>query len=354
VAGLALMVSQMQKETMIRESHQADVEGEELKIQSIELVNSRNEWNVTLANETNSRGNWSSLKFGLLNLNTKDSQVTGIGVRPGSSGIMRYAWNYTSGNEIYNLSHRLTIPATKSEVVELNLVANFSSVVPPDPLYIHTDDPVTIRVITSLQKVFETTFRPPIAAMRTKIESEDLFTGAQRSILILDGSDSTDDGTVMKWNWTVLDGSNTLPEPGTWDDVVNIDASYYEGKIVRVEPSSSGPFQIGLTVTDDTGMTGTSRMVTIPRSGDFSPAVAMVVNRTMFPDIKVSVFDIGGHPVSGSVVNFLRMNDPFGNLTLSNWSAATDSHGTVLTTWLDGMGTIRVISGKLSPVDLPV
>jgi len=357
VTGLALMVSQLQKDTMIRESHKADVEGEGLKIQGIELVNSRNEWNLTATNITDSEGNWSTLRFTIVNLNTKDSAVTGIGVKPGNSEAVRFVYNYTSAGTSYDLTRFLTIPAAKGADVEISLVANFSPSQPvfpvKGPLYLHEDDSVTIRVITYLQNVFEATFRPPVPAIKTRIESEDL-TVAQRSVLVLDGSDSTDDGNVVAWNWTIFDGSNTIPQPGTWDDTTHLTTNYSEGKVTRLTLSDPGPFRIVLKVTDDTRMTGTSGPVIIPRNPGFNPPMALFVNRTLFPDITVTVRDIGGNPVTGSVVSFIKVTDTFGNLTLTNWSAMTDNNGNVLTTRLDGTGTIRVLSGKLPPVDLAV
>lgn len=363
VAGLALMVSQMQKDTMIRQSHQADVQSEGLKIQSIELLDDRNAWNITPTNETDSRGNWSTLRFTLTNLNTKDSLVTGIGVKPGRSDAMRYAYNYTNEGDIYNLSRYLTIPAAKSEVVEVSLISNFSPSAPTfpvsNPLYLSGDDSVTIRVITALQNVFEVTFRPPIPAIKTQIEVEDL-TVAQRSVLVLDGSDSTGDGTVVRWNWTLIDGSRTFPGPGNWNDIQNLtppvsSPMYYEGKTARVTLPDSGPFQVWLRITDDKGMTGTTGPVTIPTNPGFNPPVAMFIDRFGDPlEINVTVKDIGGSPVSNTAVSFIKITDPYGNLSLSTWSAMTDTSGNVSTTRLSGTGTIRVISGKLPSVDVAV
>jgi hypothetical protein len=342
---------------MNRQSHIADVENEELKIQGVELENIGDEWRLTLTNESDARGNWSTLRFTVVNLDTKDSQIVGVGVKPGNQGTMQYAWNSSVEGSMHNLSRRIPVPAAKSTEITLSLVANFTASQPAFPvntsLHLQYDDSLTIRVITSLQNVFEETFKPPIPGMKTRIESEDL-TVARRSILILDGSDSTDDGTIGQWNWTLLDGSRTCPGPGSWDDTGNITGSYSEGKIVRLTLPDSGPFQVILKVTDDNGMTGTSSPVTIPRNPGFNPPVGLFVNRTLFPDIRVTVRDIGGNPVSGSAVSFIKFTDTYGNLTLTNWSALTDGSGDVLTTWLDGKGTIRVISGQLPPVDLAV
>jgi len=358
IAGLALMVSQMQKETMTRESHLADVQNEALKIQSIELLDDRNEWNLTATNATDARGNWSAIRFTLINLNTKDSSVTGIGVKPGNSGTMRYAFNFTSGGTPYNLSRYLTIPAAKSGVVEISLVTNFTPGQPAfpaqSPLYLHEDDSISIRVITSLQNVFEATFRPPVPVARTRIDTEDL-TVAQRSILVLDGSDSTDDGAVTRWNWTLLDGSRTFPSPGTWSDTANLSTSFAEGKMVSLALPSAGPFRVILSVTDDTGMTASSGTVTIPRNPGFNPAVAMFVDRFGDPlVVNVTVRDIVSDPVPDAAVSFVKITDAYGNLSLSTWSAMTDRFGNVSTTKLSGTGTIRIVSGKLPPLDLAV
>jgi hypothetical protein len=270
---------------------------------------------------------------------------------------MRYAYNYSSEGGIYNLSRYLTVPAAKSRVVETCLVANFTPAPPVFPvnnsLYLHEDDSVTIWVITALQNVYEETFRPPIPSIKTRIESEDL-TVAQRSILVLDGSGSTDDGTVVRWNWTLLDGSNTTPQ-GNWSDTANVKPiPVPEGKVVSLSLPDPGPFQVSLKVTDDTGMTGTSRNVTIPINPGFNPPVAMFVDRTGLPQINVTVKDIANNPVSGVAVIFIKTHDTYGNLSLSTWSNTTDSSGNVSTTVRDGTGIITVESGKLPPVDVAV
>ncbi|HXW99199.1 MAG TPA: hypothetical protein VEI51_05705 [Methanomicrobiales archaeon] len=366
VAGLALMVSQMQKETLDRQSHLADVQNEDLKIQSIALTDSADEWNVTNTSGSDSAGNWSSLSFTLINLNTKDSFVTGIGVKPMNSGSVKFAYNYsadTPPGSMYNLSHYLVVPATKSVRVSVSLVTNFSPRTPDasfdatnNSLYLHDDDGVVIDVVTSLQNVFEETFRPPVPVIKYQIETDDL-TVAQRAVLVLDGSGSTADGNVVQWNWTLLDGSDpNLPQPINWTALGTSSIAVPPGKVVRQVLDDNGPFQARLTVTDDRGMIATSAPVGIPVNQAFDPAVSLQVSK--FTDssgdtgINATVRDIRNNPMDGAVVSFIITNTD-GTLVLSPLWNMTYSYGNASTIFR-GNGTVQVKSGKLPPVDVAV
>lgn len=112
-SGVAYMVSTMQKETMDRESHQAAVENEELKIVSIEPMHGDND-------------SWKAIDITVLNLNTADSRISSIKVNDGyflhfkaydDSGVFDVYKDYP---EIYSATHRITIPATKSKTIHLN------------------------------------------------------------------------------------------------------------------------------------------------------------------------------------------------------------------------------------------
>ncbi|NQE04834.1 hypothetical protein C5S32_03090 [ANME-1 cluster archaeon GoMg1] len=327
-SGLALMMSEMQKEEMERRSHIADVENEELKILYIDLEKS------------STSTYWSSMNITILNLNVEDSYVTAISVND------RYAANYTADGERFNLSNRLLIPATRSKEVHLNFTSNFTT-----PLNISGEEPIRIGVITSLINSFERTFKPPTPIIHTGVEIEDLGV-ADRAVLVLAGSDSFDDGSVISWNWTLWDASNTVP-PGNWSDTNNIARFEYSGKIVRVISNSSGSFKVRLTVKDDTEMEGTSKNITIPANPNFNPATNLNAEKSG-NQIKSKIKDIEGKPVKGIAVNFLVLYDKYGNLTLNPWSNTTDENGEATTTVIEGNGTIRVLSGKLAYVDIAI
>ena len=366
VAGLALMVSQMEKDTINRQSHLADVQNEDLKIQSIVLTDSADEWNITNTSRSDSADNWSTLGFTLINLNTKDSFVTGIGVKPGNGGQVKFAYNYSSDTppgSMYNLSHYLVVPATKSVRVSVSLVTNFSPQNPIYPfdstnnsVYLPDDGGVTVDVVTSLQNVFEATFKPPVPVIKYQIETEDL-TVAQRAVLVLDGSGSTADGNVVQWNWTLLDGSDpSLPQPVNWSapDLPGIPIP--PGKVVRQILDDNGPFLAQLTVIDDRGMVAASAPVEIPGNQAFNPAVTLQVSKftegSGDTGINATVRDLRNNPVNGAVVSFIVTNTD-GTLVLSPQWNMTYSYGNASTIYR-GNGTVQVKSGKLPPVDVAV
>ena len=335
-AGLAIMVSELQKDEMDRQSHQAAVKTEELIIHGIEPQ----------YNGTNLEG----LTITILNMNTGDSRVLLVGLNNGTKDT--YPANFTSGGNFYNNTNaRLEVPAAKQVRVELNSTTNFSSA----PL-IQSDDPLRIWVITSYYNTFERTFRAPTADFTFSIEKEDLG-ATERDIIILDGSASSDDGSIREWEWVVEDGSATVPI-GNWSDRARITISPVSpGKTSSFLPTSTGPFRINLTVTDDSGMKDAADYKVIPKNARFFPATYLepftrtVSNTT---EIVARVRDLQYNPVQNATVMFLKVQDVYGNLTLDKWSGLTDASGEFSASITQGTGTIRVSSGKIPPVDIPV
>jgi hypothetical protein len=335
-AGLAIMVSELQKDEMARQSHQAAVRNEELIIHGI----------VPYYNNTTLE----RLTITILNMNTADSRMQLVGVSEGTRDS--YPANFTSGGITWNNTNaRLEIPATRQATIELNMTTNFSS----DPV-IGSDDPLRIWVITSYYNTFERSFRAPTADFTFSIEKEDLG-AAERDLIVLDGSPSSDDGSLVNWSWVVEDGSGTVPI-GNWSDTARLILSpVAPGKVSRFYPLSSGPFRITLTVTDESGMKDTTDPKVIPKNTRFFPPTYLepftrsVSNTTQ---IVAAVKDLQYNPVQGATVMFLKVQDVYGNLTLDRWSGMTDSSGEFSANITQGTGTIRVSSGKISPVDIPV
>lgn len=172
-SALALFVSEAQRSEMERRGHIAAMEGEELKVSYIDLT-------------SDNSINWSLMNITILNLNVEDAYVTGISVNE------VWATNYTRGGERFNIAYRLLIPAARSKEVHLNFTSDFAT-----PLNINKEESITLRLITSLANNFEETFKPPRPIIRTGIEMEDLGV-ADRAVLVLDGSDSFDDGMIMR------------------------------------------------------------------------------------------------------------------------------------------------------------
>jgi hypothetical protein len=325
--GIAVMVAQMQKEEVERQSHLAAVEHEALEIRHLDLELTENS------------SLWNSINLTIVNLNVKDSYLTAVSVND------RYATHGTAEEERVNLTRRILVPAMRSVELELNLTTDFENTV-----NLSMTEPVAIRIVTSLLNHFERTFQPPAAIVKTRIEPEDLGV-ADRDVLVLDGSESFDDGTIISWSWTVVDGSATTP-PGNWSDWANTTSRIYSGKLVRAILNSSGPFRAHLTVTDDTEMVGVSDYLVLPANPNFNPPTKLNAEYT-YPTITATVRDIEGKPVEGCAVSFLVVHDVYGNLTLDRWSTVTNGMGIATTNVTAGNGTVRVLSGKLPYVELP-
>ena len=316
-AGLAVMVSQMQKDEMNRQSHQAAVKNELLKITAIH------------PSYQASTGMLEELNVTILNLNIGDSKINLVGL-----GDRTFPRNFSSGGILYNNTYAgLLIPAARQAEITLNIANNFDA----DPGISRTDA-LRVFLISSYYNTFETTFKPPIADFTLNIESEDLGV-AERDVIILDGSSSGDDGTIVEWNWSVFENGVSL--------------SHVSGKTARFVPESVGPFQVRLTVTDDCGMQAETVNKSIPRSDRFFPATYLNATNTG-NDIVVIVTDLKGQLVEGAVVTFFKFYDVHANLSLSAYSGKTDSSGRFNVTLLSGEGTIRVASGEIAPVFLPV
>lgn len=353
-AGLAIMVSQMQKDEMNRQSHLAAVKSEKVEITGINLDNDRNAWNQTPLNVPveQPNDNWSSITLTLVNLNTEDAKVLGVAIND------RYSRNITTIEDtpsetrhLYNISGNeyLTIPGTKSQKIRINFTDDFTS-----PQYVPADSQIRVRVMTSLYNTFERNFKPPNPVFETTVETEDLGV-TQRDVIVLDGSRSTADNAVVSWDWTVLDRHNaTLVNGDYWNDAANITTA--SGKVVRLNPRTPGPFSVRLRVTDETGMSRTSGPAEIPVNARFIPPSNLNAEFIAPPSSQVvaSVRDINGNPLSGITINFMIGNNPYGNVTLDRYYNTTDSTGTTLANYTAGIGTVKILYGKLSPVEIPV
>lgn len=317
-AGLAVMVSQMQKDEMNRQSHQAAVKNEQLKITGIQPA-----YNGTT-------GLLEDLNITILNLNTAPSRINLLGL-----GDRTFPAKFSSSDGVlYNNTRAgYEIPAAQQGVIVLRVADHFST----NPA-IARAAPLRVFVITSYYNTFEQTFKPPVADFQLKIEREDLGV-AERDVIILDGSASADDGSIVTWNWSVYDNGVLL-------------APLY-GKTVRFVPTSKGPFTVQLTVTDDSGMQGITQNKTVPLNPRFFPATYLSA-QAAGNNIIVTVTDLNTHPVENATVSFIKFYDVHGNLSLSSYSGSTSPSGQMNVTVLGGEGTIRVESGTLQPVYVPV
>jgi hypothetical protein len=338
-AGLALMMSTAQKEQMNRQAHQNAVKNEKLDIDRI----------VLLPNTT-TPDKWAFVNFTIVNMDINDATVTIVGLYDQVNRTYRYPTSVAARSSIgsaalYTLMLEgstpryadtagimLRIPGKKSLDICINL-SNFSE---PAPV-LQTRDEIRLILYTLLLNNFEKRFIPPIPLMKITVETEDLGV-ARRDYILLDGSGSSDDGSITSWNWTVKDDG----------------PRYYEGKTVQVRFASEGPFTVNLTVTDDTMMKGITADYRIPSNPKFNPPTSLAVNATLYPTISARITSIEGAGVISAPVDFLIDANPFGNITLSVYSNTTDALGYASTSVSGGPGRIKVVSGDLPPVYVPV
>ncbi|MDP3563127.1 MAG: Ig-like domain-containing protein, partial [Methanoregula sp.] len=353
-AGLAIMVSQMQKDEMNRQSHLAAVKNEKIEILNIGFANDRAAWNQTPLNIPTDQtwDNWSSITFTMANLNIEEVRVIGIAIND------RYSANITTIEDtpaalrhLYNISGReyLNLQGTRSQRVQINFTDDF-----PATQYVPSGSQIRVRIMTSLYNNFEKNFKPPNPVFETHIETEDLGV-TQRDVIVLDGSRSTADNTVVRWDWMVLDRANaTLVNGDYWNDAANITTE--SGKLIRLNPKTPGPFSVKLKVTDDAGLAQISGAAEIPINSRFIPPSNL--NAVFIPSplshVQASVKDINGNPLRALTVNFVVSNNPYGNLTLDRYYNTTDQSGTTFVNCTAGLGTVKVVYGKFTPIEIAV
>jgi len=357
-AALALMVSQMQKAEMTQQSHLAAVKAESVQFSSVSFQNDPTVWNQTPYNITNS-GNWSSVTLHLVNLNTDDVDIVAIAVSSSGSSNAQYVSNITVINatlngqpqqQTYNQSSlgtfNLDIPGTQSQEIQINFTNGF----PNSPLFIGTNAQIKIMIMTSLNNFFEQTYKSPNPVIQSSIATENLGE-LQRDVLVLDGSQSTSDNTINLWNWSIVDAS---PAGGNCGGTLTNPANYTTGKVTRYNPPSIGPFCVNLTVTDNTGMMATSNYISIPADPQFSPPANLYAVPVVPGWVNVTIKDIHGIGVSNLSVNYIVEYNQFGDLTLSKYEGMTDPNGNDSVEVMRGNGTIKIVSGQLSPIELAV
>jgi flagellin-like protein len=358
-AGLALMVSQMQKDEMNRQTHIAAVKNEKIEILNVVFENNQTAWQSDGNNVINSQ-NWSSVKLTLVNMNIDDVKISGIAIND------RYVLNYTdrkttdtaggTSRQIYNFTHPLTIRGTKSQDIYIDFISNVS--VDPDTLMYYPEpqafsihNPQTIKVITTMTNVFENVLTPPNPVMKISTETED-FGVMQRDTLILDGSGSTADNTIVAWYWNIIDASGTSPA-GNCADTTNLGVpNVTTGKITRFNPVMAGPLCISLTVKDDIGMNASSRYTVVPFNQRFLPASSLALSWIAEDHIlNATISDTAGNRVSGHPVDYVITRNydenPFTTKFAPGSKGITDIWGNV-SYRVCGNGTIRIYSEKLA------
>ena len=373
-AGLAVMISQMQKDAIDRQSKITAAQNEQIQITGVAFRLSPADWDQYSQNATLNQSyaisnqSYSSVTFTLSNLNNEEARVIGISV----NGI--YAHNVTVIPDPslslpiipYNLSNQepssyIPVPASAGLKVRVNFTGDFFTV----PSNIGQNDQITIHLMTSLFNSFVRTFQPPNPVVQFSTDSQNIGS-IQRDVLVLDGSSSfaANNNSITDWSWSVLDAANTTTTEdlqANCTDSVNLSQAYSgRGKIIHYQPRSQGPFCVNLTVQDNTGMKKTSDYVIIPENDQFVPPMKPRVQFNQ-PFINVTILDINGNPVPDQVVNYIIDNNPSGNLTLSYYVGETNNSGMNSTMVLGdgntgggGTGTVNVVYGDFQPYPVMV
>lgn len=347
-AGLAVMVSELQKQEMNRQSHLAQVNDEELKIMGIQVHNDADVWKNSVFNVSNST-NWSSIDVTVLNMNIGDSYIIAISIND------KYANVTCNGEELNVTAMHSLINATQKQDYHISFIDGFYTGI--QAFNVSEKEPIKVRVLTSLYNIFEQTFRPPIAIAKVKIDTEDLGV-TQRDVVVLDGSDSTSDNEITTWNWTIVDGSRTYPAAGNWSDplIDNFTVVNLTGKMVRFRPTSAGPFRMNLTVTDSASLKGTSNELDIPLNPNLNPPTDLVVKpydlSTTPPSLAVQVVDNEGKGIPNAVVSlgYMEPRDLSFPLEMNKTSDITDDQGLTYFSKAsvpNSTGIIRISSGQL-------
>lgn len=219
-SALGVMVSEAQKKEMERKSHMQAVESENLKLLSLELKDSGNEY-------------WDNVTINIANLNTEESKISTISIND------RSAANYTDGEQTYDYLNRLTVPPAESKKLFLNFTSNFTS-----PLRITYNQPIKILIFTGLTNKFEEVFLPPLPLIKVSVESQ---LNGNSEVLVLDGGDSIHyKGTIVSYQWQVANIS--------W-------STNLTGQKARMNfnQTQTGTFWVNLTVKDSNGMKNSAR-----------------------------------------------------------------------------------------------
>jgi len=367
-AGLAVMISTMQKDAMNRQAQITAAQNELIQITGVTFQSNITDWNTYFwPPDPNSTLNqsYSSVTFTLTNLNNQEARIIGISVNG------KYAHNITvipdpslppKSPVSYNLSDTenssyITIPASTGKKFRINFTNDFST----PPQNIGQNDQITILVMTTLFNSFQKMFQPPNPIIQYSTPTLGSGSG-QRDVLNLDGSQSyaANNNSIAYWYWSIQDASNTLTKSEQQGNCSN--STYFgqlytaQGKTVQIQPRSRGPFCVNLSVKDSTGMTKVSDDYTlVPENDQFAPPANFwaqfdSVNDTVTAHIK----DINGGDVNGAVVTYILDSNPSGNLSLTSYVGETGADGTSSTAVCGNVlgnqiGVVKVEYGNFQP-----
>lgn len=298
-AGLAMIVSQAEKQQADKDALTRAINSEKLNIMSITPY------------YNNSTGFLDYVNITVQNVNIDDSTL----VMATINNI--YVKNLTVNGRLYNNNNRLVIPGARYQIISLCMNDTDN--------HISQKDPITIQLVTSYMNIFNKTIKPPTAIAKFNIGTEDLgFT--QRNYIMLDGSGSySQTGQIIWYNWTIYDGSSNLTQP------VMLQPINTSGSTYQFYPPSNGPFWVKLTVQDDSGLIGESQKLFVPQNTYFNPPLMLAADYdTVNGTIVASLRDANNSIVkdSGKLIYF---NSSSPAIVVSKSPVATNN-GTAIAT----------------------
>lgn len=329
-AGLALIVSQSEKQAADRQALQSAVDNEKLKVASISITNGSN-------------GFIAHVKVDIMNMNTADSKVIAISL----NGFYAKDFKSVDGSITYGINNPLVIPAGRDATIDMDLEDPGHFVVTsPDPPQIPVTDTIKVELTTSYINYFSRVYTPPIASAKINVGTENIGSGnvpSYRDYLVLDGSESSSqNGSILSWDWTVYDQNGNYPY-------------YFNGRTVRAQLNSIGPFTVTLKVTDDSKLIGTTT-IQMPADQNFDK-LGSPVNVNLDPstdDILVNLVDIYNNYMGGVKITW-QAEDSVNGPKYTPLQAYTDQYGYAKLTHVSGGGKVDVtIANGSSPVVVPI
>ncbi len=340
-ASLALIVSEAQKQSADRQAHIDAVKNENLIITNIETTTQDDP-----DDPVNNPDVIKKLDITVQNMNTDSSRIFGIIVGN------KYASHYRviKENNVppaetvdYNIvNNRYDIPASSTVVLRVYYYPDAGE---PDSFTAGTKllvtDNIQIEIMTSYINIFNRTVKHPIASVKSTVQTQDLGSGVKRNYLYLDGTDSTSDGVIKEYKWTITNPSDN----GYNDEKFGKNLNYFL--------HTNEEYHISLTVTDNNNLIDKSYNIIIPADKNYNPPahINLVRDSQNANIIQVSVSNAEGDPIGTDPLDHddkvYLTTDPATMILNCGYVIEMNGAPSVPVTVLSGSGSITATCGNL-------
>ena len=374
VASLASFVSIAESNAQKRQSYITSVTDENLMITGAQFASS-----------SIAPNQWAEIHLTVRNTNTAPSTLTQIK----AGDVWLSSWSVTSQNTgdgtpvLYGGGHfSLTVPA--KGVVQVNLenltctimtgcFANQVSEGSGLDQGLLTSNSLTIELLTANGNFFNSVYNPPTSLAQVGISSLS-YQYFSRDVVSVDGSKSlsSNNTRIESYSWTVevpVTTTFNATSPGCTNTAFTYPSDHvtvgFSGELGQfhqeafpalspaVDYCLTGPFQVGLLVTDSLNFTSTSQASIIPQDSNMAPPSSF----SAFAGVPPSTTCGGVYPctISGTVMTVLGtfpapntatmiINFP-GGTTTASVSSTTGKYSTTIT--CSSAGTITVSLNQL-------